>query len=321
MITRSKLLVWTFPILSIVATAFGYLSIVESQPERALVTPATRPAEPRRSDSSVIAALGIVEPSDHEIEIGTLIPGIVEAVKVSPGDTVTAGAPLFAIDSRLVREEIEIRKAEVAVAEAKLEEAQVNAADLNDQYDRVAHLSVGRSVSDSTVTRRRYAAHSADALTKVAQQTLESYRAQLHATQVFLKTHTVRSPVDATVLQVNVRPGEYAQIGSVAKGMIVLGRLGPLQARVQIDESEIGRFSPGMHGYASPRSQPEQRWELHFVRVEPVVAPKKSLDGSVVERTDTRTLDVVYKIESSAHSLYVGQQLDVYLESAPVAEN
>lgn len=319
MTPRSKLLIWAFPAISLLAAALGYVSIVESQPHRGLVSPGTPPAEPRGRYQHAIATVGIVEPSGQQIDVGTIIPGVVETVMVSAGAKVAAGSPLFAIDTRLAREEIAIRKAEVVAAEARLQQAHVNAADQRDQYDRLKNLSIGLSVSDSTLARRRYAAVSADATTKVAERNLQAAEAQLHAAEKFLEVHSVRSPIDATVLQVNIRSGEYAQSIFGAKGLIVLGRLAPLDVRVQIDESEMGRFSVGMHAYASARGQPQQRLELRFVRVEPIIAPKKSLMGSATERIDTRTLSVIYAIEPSEHSVQVGQQLDVYLEPLPVA--
>jgi len=320
MSTRSKLLVWLFPVLALVSVVFGYVSIVESQPHRALVSPGAPPSEPRGRNQRTIAALGIVEPAGQQIDVGTILPGVVEAVKVSVGDKVEAGSPLFVIDTRMVREEIEIKKTEVAIAEARLQQAIVNADDMRDQYNRLTNLSVGLSVSDSALARRRYAANSADAATKVAQKALEGAKNQLHAADVLLDVHSVKSPIDGIVLQINVRSGEYAQSVSTSKGLIVLGRQAPLNVRVQIDEAEISRFSSGMHAYASPRSNPEQHLELQFVQIEPIIAPKKSLTGSATERTDTRTLTVVYTVEPSEPALLVGQQLDVYLDHPPLAE-
>jgi hypothetical protein len=60
------------------------------------------------------------------------------------------------------------------------------------------------------------------------------------------------------------------------------------------------------------------------VRVEPYVIPKQSLTGDNSERVDTRVLQVIYALpEKMASPLYVGQQMDVYIEmekaSGPVA--
>lgn len=320
MSTRSKFLVWVFPVLALASVGFGYVSIVESQPHRGLVSPSAPPSEPRGRSQGTIAGLGIVEPAGQQIDVGTIVPGVVEAIKVSVGDKVGAGSQLFVIDTRLVKEEIEIKKADVAIAEARLQQAIVNADDMRDQYERLTNLSVGLSVSDSALARRRYAANSADAATKVAQKALEGAKSQLHAADVLLDVHSVRSPIDGIVLQINIRAGEYAQSVSSSRGLIVLGRQAPLNVRVQIDEAEIGRFSSGMHAYASPRSNPEQHLELRFVQMEPIIAPKKSLTGSATEKTDTRTLTVVYTVEPSEASLLVGQQLDVYFDRPPLAE-
>lgn len=320
MIRRPKQLLWILPALSIVAVVLGYASIIESQPQRTLVSPRTRPVEPRTTGGNTISALGLVEPTDEPTEIGTIVPGVVESVKVATGDRVTRGELLFVIDTRMAREAVGVGKAEVAVAEGRLDQARVVASDLNDQFSRVANLSTGLSVSESTVARRRFAARTADAATAVAERSLIEAQAELHAAQTLLDVHSVRAPIDGTVLQLDVRPGEYALPGSPKK-LMILGQLDHLHARVQIDESEMSRFDGSMQAYASARSKPGQRYELRFLRVEPIVAPKKLLNGSASERTDTRTLNVIYEVEDTQAVLYVGQQLDVYLEEASLSAN
>jgi multidrug resistance efflux pump len=116
------------------------------------------------------------------------------------------------------------------------------------------------------------------------------------------------------VLQVNVRPGEY--VGAApGQAIVVLGTVGRLHVRVDVDENDIARFKPGTKGTASPRGEPNTRYPLSFVRVEPYVIPKKSLTGDNTERVDTRVLQVIYAIDVPDPALYVGQQLDVSLDA------
>jgi hypothetical protein len=42
--------------------------------------------------------------------------------------------------------------------------------------------------------------------------------------------------------------------------------------------------------------------------------PKRSLTGDNRERIDTRVLQVIYRFEKPAFSVYVGQQVDIYIE-------
>ena len=51
------------------------------------------------------------------------------------------------------------------------------------------------------------------------------------------------------------------------------------------------------------------------MRVEPYVIPKRSLTGDNTERVDTRVLQVIYQIDNPGQQFYVGQQLDVFIDS------
>jgi HlyD family secretion protein len=54
------------------------------------------------------------------------------------------------------------------------------------------------------------------------------------------------------------------------------------------------------------------------VRFEPFVVPKKSLTGDTTERVDTRVLQVLYRFNRGDLPVYVGQQVDVFIEAPPV---
>jgi len=58
---------------------------------------------------------------------------------------------------------------------------------------------------------------------------------------------------------------------------------------------------------------------LRFVRVEPYVVPKRSLTGDNTERVDTRVLQVIYEVADEDQPLFVGQQVDVFIDERPAA--
>lgn len=146
---------------------------------------------------------------------------------------------------------------------------------------------------------------------------VEQARQALRRAEVDLDLLTVRAPIDGTVLQVNVRPGEFAFAGSLSTPLIVLGKLEPLHVRVDIDEADVGRYRSSAHAFASLRGQAETRIPLTFVRIEPYVVPKRSLSGATGERVDTRVLRVIYSLPVNTKHAYPGQQVDVFIESAP----
>ncbi len=64
---------------------------------------------------------------------------------------------------------------------------------------------------------------------------------------------TIRAPLDATVLQVKIRVGEFAPAAVLTNALMVLGVTSPLHVRVEIDESEIPRFQVGAAAFAAVR--------------------------------------------------------------------
>jgi hypothetical protein len=87
--------------------------------------------------------------------------------------------------------------------------------------------------------------------------------------------------------------------------------------RVDVDEHDIPRFQKGATAVASPRGHPQAAYPLRYERVEPFVVPKKSLTGDNTERVDTRVLQVIYVLETKDRPVYVGQQMDVFIDAAP----
>jgi hypothetical protein len=93
-----------------------------------------------------------------------------------------------------------------------------------------------------------------------------------------------------------------------------LGNLDRLHIRVDIDENDAWRFKPGVRAAAFLRGNRDLSAEVYFVRVEPYVTAKTSLTGSSTERVDTRVLQVIYGFDRSLLPVYVGQQMDVFIE-------
>jgi len=145
--------------------------------------------------------------------------------------------------------------------------------------------------------------------------------AAVQQAQVAINLLTVRAPVDAVVLQVNLRPGEFAPAKEQTNGLITLGRPAMLHVRAQIDEVDIARFREGARAWASPRGDAERRLDATLAYVEPLVVPKRQLSGRTSELVDTRVLEVVYEVDSGSTPLYPGQQMDVYIEAEALTGN
>lgn len=256
---------------------------------------------------SYVAGSGVVEASSGNIAIASPVSGIVTAIFVQVGAVVEAGAPLYKIDDRDLQ-------AQRAVAQAKVEEA------------AAALQKAGHSLDYSEELHKRDpAAISAERLTglrddaALAEATLALARAQARQIDVELERHTVRAPMAGTVLQLSLHLGESAQASGGLPPGLVLGSESPLHVRVDIDQQDAWRVRQGAAAVAFGRGNPALRFPLTFAYMEPLVVPKTALTGQSTERTDTRVLQVLYRFEQDDQSVYVGQQLDVYIEAPPAA--
>jgi multidrug resistance efflux pump len=268
------------------------------------------------------------------------------------GHRVKKGDPLFLVDNRQLKaqlkyyeanldsaqtqltklekqprkEELDVSKAKVDVAKASLD-LQKDLADRaralintkaffeEDYRQRTLAMDVARKQLEQAKRDLRLTRAGAwEYDKKIAAATVALARAQVEQTRTDLDRVLVRAPVDGVVLQVNVRPGEY--VGTPpSQALIVLGAIDrTVHVRVDVDEHDIPRFKVGAPARASVRGNPETTYPLKFVRIEPYVIPKKSLTGDNTERVDTRVLQVIYALDVSDKPIYVGQQLDVFID-------
>ncbi len=95
----------------------------------------------------------------------------------------------------------------------------------------------------------------------------------------------------------------------------MVGNVRPLHVRADIAEQDVPRFFPQAAARAVLRGHAKHSYTLKFVRVEPYVVPKKSLTGDATERVDTRVLQVIYAVLPERGGLWVGQQVDVFIEA------
>jgi HlyD family secretion protein len=117
---------------------------------------------------------------------------------------------------------------------------------------------------------------------------------------------------------VKVRVGEFAPTGVLQTPLMLLGNVDPLHVRVDVDEHEAYKVNPGAPAYAMVRGNSQIRVPLKFLRFEPYVVPKKSLTGDSTERVDTRVLQVLYSFNRGDKPIYVGEQMDVYIDALEV---
>ena len=341
------------PLLAAASLTYATWHVTTSAPATPQTVPVVEP--PHAPFAASVAGAGLVEPLSENISVAAIVSGTVAEVAAHEGDVLQAGDVLFRLDDRQLRAELAVQQSRLAAARAELarwqqmprpedlppSEARIRRMQSDvtlraDQLHRAKELFPQRVITEQELVEREQAYNAAvadlneaqadDARLRagawaadlaVAQAQVEQAQQMVEQARVELERLVIRAPIGGTVLKVDVRPGEY--VGTPpGKSLVVLGDLSTLHVRVDIDENDLPRFRPGMPGKGFVRGDAETPLPLRFVRVEPYTEPKQSLTGAGNERIDTRVLQVIYEIADPNAAVYVGQQIDVYLDAVAV---
>jgi multidrug resistance efflux pump len=345
---------WIFPTLTCTALGFALTFVIVSRPQPSPATPPANPptaAEPAPG-TNLIGATGLIEPQSEVIQLSCPVSGLVTSVTAFSGSVVKAGDPLFQIDSRDLEAQLLVKRAAVGSAQAKLDRllaqprpeelpafaALVDSAKATmdnaiSREENVQKLVDKRAVTVEDANERHHTMEAAKAqyakaladynLEKAgawkpdieqARADLAQAQADVEQTQRLIDRLTVRAPADGTVIQSQVRLGQYANAASTDPLMLFAAGKA-FHIRVQVDENDSWRIRPNTSAYAYVRGNTADRFNLRFVRFEPYVIPKKSLTGDTTERVDTRVLEVIYEIDRQDQNIFFGQQMDVFIET------
>lgn len=175
--------------------------------------------------------------------------------------------------------------------------------------------------SQAQVEQTKAVLNSTKARISEAEANLKLLKAQRNELLVTLQRLMVTAPQDAHILQVNIRLGEMLATNPLQQPAIILGETNSLQVRVDIDEVNATRVSAGSQAIAHLKGDASKKIPLEFIRIDPYILPKKSLTGDNTERVDVRVLQVIYKFQLPDFPVYVGQQVDVFIDDSATVAN
>jgi RND family efflux transporter MFP subunit len=306
----------TGTILAAILGVFAIIGIDRLQAERRLPKSDEPPLPPASKPyAKAVSATGILEALSENVAIGVPQPGLVTEVKVKVNDRVKTGDVLFMLDDRDLRAQELGTRAKLDVARAGIAVSEAEHAKTKSRLERFSSVTDPRAVSRDDLENLARDVAVADARLASARAELAAIESELVSLSMLINRLSVRSPRDGTVIQMNIRAGEYAATAPKVPAMII-GDTDRLQVRADVDEQNATRIRPGQKGRASLKGEPSVVFPLEFVRVEPYIIPKVSLTGAGTERVDTRVLQVIFSLERPEKPpIYVGQQVDVFIDA------
>jgi RND family efflux transporter MFP subunit len=292
MIIVKRLSVW----LALAGVGFAAWVLIGANKTEPMPTPISEP--PRSPYEQTVAASGIIEAVNENVRIAPPTAGLITKMFVVVGDQVTEQAPLFQLDDRDLRAQLLSREAAIPPLQAQIDEQQYRIKDLDTQWRRLKSVHDERAVSDDDLKRTWYALEMAKRSLQRFDANLKQAIAQRDEIMLLLERLTIRAPRNGTILQVNVRAGEYATPGS-SEPLMLLGETQRLQIRADVDEVNAPMVAPLAAAVASLKSMAGTQIPLTFVRIEPYV------------------VQIIYRFDRPTFPVYAGQQVDVFIKRRP----
>lgn len=194
------------------------------------------------------------------VNVGSQVSGLVATVNADYNSTVKEGQVLAILDKTLFN--TSVREAEAGLFRAKAQYAQAEA-----ELKRNRPLFEKGHLSEMEFLVTKTNAETAAASMKSAEATLNRARTQLKYT-------TILSPIDGTVIERTVEPGQTIAASFQAPKLFIIAKdLTKMQIETSVDESDIGQIKEGQAVRFTVQTYPDEIFNgnVRQIRLNPTV--------------------------------------------------
>jgi HlyD family secretion protein len=289
----------------------------------------------------------------RQVDLGFRVGGRIAAIPFEEGARITAGETLGQLDTQPLKDQLAVDEAQIAStsaqlekqrngnrpqdirqAEARLAELRAQRAKAQEDLDRRTTLVAGGAISKALFESTRAQFLAAEAQVQGAEQSVSLQRAgarrediaaahaqraqavaQREKTLNDIADSDLHAPNDGVILTRAREPGAIVQAGET---VLTLTIDRPMRIRAYVDESDLGRISPGMAVEVSADSAAR----LYHGSIG-YIAPTAEFTPKTVQTRDLRS-DLVYRlrviIDDPDDGLRQGQPVTVSIPAARPAQ-
>ncbi|MCV2880751.1 efflux RND transporter periplasmic adaptor subunit [Actibacterium sp. XHP0104] len=202
--------------------------------------------EARRGPLSVtVSATGTVEPTNL-VEVSSELSGTLAEVLVDHNDPVAVGQVLARLDTRKLQAEVDVRRAALIAAEARVEQAQTTLDEAYDNFATAEELETRGVTSHQALVAARAAYLRANAALQIADADRALAEATLDLTRADLEKAVILSPIKGVILERDADAGQIVASALSAPTLFTIAEdLASMELRVDVDEADIGLVGVG----------------------------------------------------------------------------
>jgi len=276
---------------------------------------------------------GTIE-SDKEVEISAQTSGRIEKLYIKEGDSIEAGKPLLQLEQREALAQVQLARANLLSAEARLREArasyrmrkeltqpQLDEARANLQHaettlnrlrnlytqgitskDKLDEAERGYMVAKAqyeTAVANKSQIHMKEQEVASAQALVEQMKASLAVAEIGLGHTVITAPFSGLVTEVPVEQGEFITPG---KPVATLVDISNLYIRATIDEADVRKVKLGQDVRVTLDAFPNKTFHGVLSEISPVVSAQK---------LESRTSKVKVRLDPGTDGLMPGLSADI----------
>jgi HlyD family secretion protein len=266
---RLGMRVWLAIAAVVVLAVLGYLYLKSNGSEK---QPRFQTEKVGRGDLTVtVSATGNLQPT-NQVDVGSELSGIIDAVYVDENDHVKKGQVLARLDVAKLQDAVSKSRATLASAQAQVLQMQATVAESRATLGRlkqVAELSGGKVPAKSEMDTAVANVQRAEANEASAKAAVVQAEADLKSNETNLSKASLRSPINGVVLTRKVEPGQTVAASLQAPVLFTLAEdLSKMELHVNVDEADVGQVRPGQPASFTVDAWPNRRYPAQIVRVD-----------------------------------------------------
>jgi HlyD family secretion protein len=253
-------------------------------------------------------ATGSVVPR-KEVAVKPQVSGIIESIKVEPGQAVRRGDLLATI--RVVP-----NTAALAAAESRVTQAKIKSAEAKREFERQDRLVNDGIVADQAYRQAVLAKDTATEEVAAAEDSLQVIRKGVAARSGSTTNTLVRATIDGMVLDVPIKEGTSVIESNTFNDGTTIATLADMDELIfegKVDESEVGKLRPGMDILLTIGALEPARFEATLEHIAPKGVEENGAIQFKIRAAIRKMGDAVIRANYSANADIVLERRDQVL--------
>ena len=203
------------------------------------------------------------------IDVGAQVGGQIKKLYVKLGDVVKAGDMIAEIDSATQQNNVDTKKAQLGIYEAKLNSAKVALEISKTKFKREQELFAKNATSKEEFENAKNTLAANEASLKEIEAQIVQAKISLNTAQIDLGYTKIIAPKGGVVVSVQVEEGQTVNSNQTTPTIVNIADLSKVQLKMEIAEGDITKIKVGSRVEYSILSEPNRKFHASLSSIDP----------------------------------------------------